>query len=172
MTGPAYVNAWAEFHDGDPNSRWRYVLARQLTPRVINPRAVAFVMLNPSTATGEQDDPTIRRCADFARQWQFDQLLVVNLFAYRSTDPAALRSLPYEEAVGPENDSVLRETAIRSDLVVAAWGVHGKGRGREVAAQLRQRGVQLYHLGLTKDGQPRHPLYLRRATLPQHWEAA
>lgn len=165
-----YVNAWAEFPNGDASSKWRLVLARQLTTRAVNPRVVTFIMLNPSTANGEEDDPTIRRCVDFARKWQFDQLLVVNLFAYRSTDPSVLRRLPHDEAVGPENGAVIQSTAARSALVVAAWGAHGGPRGTDVAQRLSRAGIALHHLGLTKSGQPRHPLYLARSVLPVRWE--
>jgi hypothetical protein len=129
---------------------------------------VAFVMLNPSTADHTLDDPTIRRCIDFAYHWGYGALEVVNLFALRSTDPKALRG-----AVGPVgacNDGAIIACAREASMVVCAWGTDGAldGRGDRVRAFLADysQGEKLYHLGLTKGGQPRHPLYLKADTLP------
>ena len=120
--------------------------------------SAVFVMLNPSTADADQDDPTIRRCLGFARAWQCDYLTVVNLFALRSTDPAAL--LAHPDPIGPENDDAIMKAVACADYVVAAWGVHGSIRGRGVA--VRQLILKpLRCLGLTKSGHPRHPLYVR-----------
>lgn len=122
-------------------------------------KRVLFVMLNPSTADERVDDPTIRRCVGFARQWGFRHLRVVNLFAARSTDPDALRDM--EDPVGPQNDEVLARELARADRVVAAWGVHGSLHGRDrVVLELGARG-DWWCLGVTKHGYPRHPLYVR-----------
>ncbi len=122
---------------------------------------VCFVMLNPSVADAARDDPTLRRCLGFARAWGFGALDVCNLFAYRTTDPAALASA--RDPVGPRNDRYLARAFGRATLVVAAWGAGGVlgGRAGEVAAAAR---CELRCLGLTKGGQPRHPLYVRAAT--------
>lgn len=159
---------WAVF---SPCGGYRYQLGRTLTPPGISPsRTCLFLMLNPSTADAFQLDPTVRRCIGFASSWGCDQLLVGNLFALRSTDPKAL----YETAdpVGAQNDSMLRELAELADVVVCAWGVHGahQDRGRVVRAAL-QPVFDLHHLGLTKDGHPRHPLYLPAVLTPQRWTA-
>ena len=126
---------------------------------------MVFVLLNPSTADTEADDPTIRRCMGFAKREGCGGIQVVNLFALRSTDPKALYSHP--DPVGPDNDEALLAAAASATTVVAAWGVHGAlhGRGDQVMTALRQAGVRLMALGRTKDGHPRHPLYLAGSTV-------
>jgi hypothetical protein len=138
---------------------------------------VAFVMLNPSTAGAIDDDATIRRCLGFARAWGFGGLVVRNLYALRSTEPANLWSHP--DPIGVDNDRYLARCAL-DELVVCAWGVHGArdGRGEAVAANLRalrsdlrKRGtVELHYLELTKEGQPRHPLYIKADRRPTRWD--
>lgn len=129
---------------------------------------VAFVMLNPSTANGLEDDPTIRRCIGFARTWGFSRLLVVNLFALRSTDPTKL--LTAENPTGGEaGDSAIRQCASLADLIVAAWGAKVPfGRDKEVERMLLEKR-QLHCLGFTKKGAPRHPLYMRGDVQPRRY---
>lgn len=148
----------------DPTGRYRYSLSRTWDSAL--PR-VAFVMLNPSTADGRADDPTIRRCIGFARRWGYGSLVVVNLFAYRTPSPAALaRAL---SPVGPDNDRHLRAARSRSAAMVAAWGVHGAllGRDQAVMALLARGRKPLLCLGTTRDGHPRHPLYLPADVQPR-----
>lgn len=125
--------------------------------------ALVIAGLNPSTADELQDDPTIRRGTGFARAWGHGGLVMVNLFAFRSTDPRRLREAA--DPIGPENDATLR-IMTEGRRVLLAWGVHGTlmGRDRAVIELLRDR--ELVTLGLTKDGHPRHPLYVPGATLP------
>src|SRR5881396_744410 len=105
--------------------RYRYRLWR----RWDRSRAVvAFVMLNPSTADAMHDDPTIRRCIGFARNWGFGGVDVVNLFALRATDPRALRRA--HDPVGPANDRHIASAGSRASLVILAWGAQGRLRGR------------------------------------------
>jgi hypothetical protein len=120
-------------------------------------------MLNPSTATEHEDDPTIRRCVDFARRWGYGSLEVGNLFDVRSTDPSFLYH--FSDRVSPANDNVLIGIVQRAACVVAAWGVHGKlgGRGRQVL-NLLGNWKEIHCLGLTAEGQPRHPLYVPAIT--------
>lgn len=120
------------------------------------------LMLNPSTADATLDDPTIRRCRGFAKGWGMGGLVVVNLFAFRATSPAALKSSA--DPVGPENDDAIHDAVVGSRAVVAAWGVHGRllGRADQVLGLLREIGREPMCLGVTKDGYPRHPLYVRR----------
>lgn len=127
---------------------------------------VGFVMLNPSTADAEQDDPTIRRCIGFAKSWGGGNLIVGNLFALRSTDPRAL--LTASDPVGPANDNYLREIALQSDILVAAWGAHSLAiaRGKAVSKILPGK---LHCLGTTKQGHPRHPLYVPASTELFKW---
>jgi hypothetical protein len=124
---------------------------------------LAFVMLNPSTADGKVDDPTIRRCIHFAKAWGYGGLIVGNLFALRATDPAEL----YEHAdpVGPDNDMHLAEIAQDSHQTVMAWGAHmiAVQRGVKVAAMSWRNPCALK---ITKDGHPGHPLYVSGATQP------
>ncbi len=131
---------------------YRYALGR----RWADGPAVLFVMLNPSTADASRDDPTIRRCIGFARAWGFGSLLVGNLFAYRATAPDEMRAAA--DPIGPDNDEWLSRLIGRSGLVVAAWGAHGGHLGRDRAVRALRR--EWVHLGLTKGGHPRHPLYV------------
>jgi hypothetical protein len=122
--------------------------------------AIAFCMLNPSTADARRDDPTIRRCIGFARGWGYGGIEVVNIFALRATDPRDLRSA--DDPIGPRNDAFMLRAAALSPVVIA-WGVHGALRDRGANA-LRLFGprARLLVLGRTRSGAPRHPLYLRR----------
>lgn len=148
----------------DPSDEYRYSLWRTWDSAL--PR-VAFVMLNPSTADHRIDDPTIRRCMGFARQWGYGSLSVVNLFAYRTPSPAALARAA--DPVGPDNDRYLRAACRRARDIVLAWGTHGSlhGRDRAVLDLLGRGRKPLLCLGTTRDGHPRHPLYLPRDTRPQ-----
>ena len=124
---------------------------------------VMFIMLNPSTADATADDPTIRRCIGFARAWGYGGVRVGNLFAWRTPYPQALRSAL--DPIGRENDGALCELAEGAALVVAAWGVHGMWLAR--ARTVRQRFTRPLHaLGITKSGEPAHPLRLRRTCTP------
>ena len=139
------------------DGRYRYRLWRRWD---LSRPAIAFCMLNPSTADARRDDPTIRRCIGFARDWGYGGIEVVNIFALRATDPRALRSA--RDPVGPRNDAFMLRAAARSPLVIA-WGVHGALRDRESAAlKLLGARSRLLALGRTRSGAPRHPLYLRR----------
>ena len=143
--------------------RHRYTLERTFRERG---NTVLFVCLNPSTADEVRDDPTIRRCAGYAQRWGFSRLVVCNLFALRSTDPRALYE--HSDPIGPANDHHLLDEAGRADRIVAAWGAHGgyKQRGETVLRMLLELEREVHMLGQTKDGQPRHPLYLRADTEP------
>jgi hypothetical protein len=121
-------------------------------------------MLNPSTATESVLDPTVRRCMGFSRQWGCGGLRVVNLFALRATDPKQLKEA--QDPVGPENDKCIKAAVASAELVVCAWGTHGKLLGRGAAVQKLLAYRHLHHLGLTKEGHPKHPLYLKKDLLP------
>lgn len=146
---------------------YRYTLTRVWEP--LGQKAL-FVMLNPSTATEVQNDPTVERCERRARALGFGSFRVTNIFAFRATDPKIMRAAA--DPVGPENDAAIREGADWADQVVCAWGTHGAhlGRGPVVEALLRRSGASLYHLGLSKDGHPKHPLYIGYETQPQLWD--
>lgn len=145
---------------------YRYVLSRRWGP---GPGAV-FVMLNPSTADATVDDPTIRRCIGFARAWGLKALLVVNLYALRSPDPALLWTAP--DAVGPDNDHWLKRELVLADHigspVIAAWGAHA--RADRVRAVMALPGADRFQcLARNKDGSPKHPLYQPADTIPTPW---
>lgn len=136
--------------------RYRHALHRRWGAGPV----LGWVMLNPSTATETQDDPTITRCVGRARALGFGGIAVANLFAFRATSPKGLRLVA--DPVGPDADFALREALDGAAQVVCAWGNHGAllGRGAQVLGQLRAAGPPLRHLGLTARGQPRHPLYV------------
>ena len=121
-------------------------------------------MLNPSTADASQDDPTIRRVRTFTKAAGYGGFVVVNLFAYRSTDPKALRGLVFGIAVGPDNDEhIVHECIGRS--VVCAWGANRTwGREKRVLELLRAAAAEVLCLGLTKYGAPLHPLMIPSGT--------
>ncbi|MGY6694408.1 MAG: DUF1643 domain-containing protein [Roseinatronobacter sp.] len=146
---------------------YRYVLTREWN--VGSPRAV-FVMLNPSTATEIQNDPTVERCERRARALGFGAFRVCNIFAFRATDPRVMRAAT--DPVGPENDAAIQESAQWADMVICAWGTHGAhlSRGPRVASLLRSSGKRLWHLGVTKDGHPKHPLYIGYRVQPMPWD--
>lgn len=161
----------------DLNGVYRYELGRQSNAeaRPTGDAPLVFIMLNPSTADHEVEDPTIRRCLGYARAWSRDTVKILNLFALRSTDPAALYAV--NDPVGPENDAVI-EAEIEASILepaqmfICAWGVHGgyRDRDRAVLAMFERHGVTPYCLGTTKDSFPKHPLYLRKDVEPVPYE--
>ena len=144
---------------------YRYLLTRVWGS---GPKAL-FIMLNPSTATEVQNDPTVERCERRARALGFGSFRVTNIFAYRATDPQVMRSVA--DPVGPDNDAAIWRSLDWADQVICAWGNHGlhMGRGAQVRAMLRDSGARLFHLGLTGQDQPRHPLYVGYDQQPQPW---
>lgn len=133
---------------------------------------VAFVMLNPSTADERRNDPTVERCERRARALGYGAFAVVNIFAFRATDPANLKRA--KRPIGPGNTQAITDALHWADDVIAAWGAHGAhlGQGDKIRAMLAQSGVPVLHLGLTKAGHPRHPLYVAYAAPLQPWEFA
>ncbi len=126
-------------------------------------QVMVWIMLNPSTADAEEDDPTIRRCMGFARSNGCGSINVVNLYAYRTTDPKEL--LKVQDPIGPENDHWLSVTCAQYNIkVVCGWGNFEVDNKRaNVVMQERKKFDSLYRFGpTTKSGQPRHPLYLKR----------
>jgi hypothetical protein len=144
--------------------RYRYSLLRQWAqgPRVL------WVMLNPSTADGTNDDPTIRKVRGFSERWGFGSLEVVNLFAWRTTDPMDLARAGREgkDIVGPENDDAILAALPRASLVVAAWGAHEKGERARVVTALLTQHTDLMLVRRTRRGAPEHPLYLPYSLTP------
>lgn len=152
-----------------PCESYRYLLTRVWDAAG---EKVLFVMLNPSTATEIQNDPTVERCERRARALGFGAFRVTNIFAYRATDPKVMRA--QADPVGPQNDAAILESAAWADRIICAWGSHGAhlGRGAAVETMLRATGRPLHHLGLNQDGQPKHPLYIGYAVQPMLWDHA
>jgi len=129
---------------------------------------VAFVMLNPSTADDTTDDATIRSCTRLAKKWQYGALIVVNTNPNRSTNPKLTPEPTEFDLI--ENDEYLRRAAFWGHRIVLAWGNHVDAQLRDRALEvLEETGHDLFHLGLTKKGEPKHPLYLPATTTLERW---
>lgn len=141
---------------------YRYLLRRVWDHA--KPRAL-IVMLNPSTADAEIDDPTIRSCHRLLRGIGYGSFEVVNLFALRTTDPSGLCKVA--DPVGPRNDAMTEAAVLRCDVAICAWGAHSMATGsRQIVVQniLRSRRPALYCFGKAKHGAPKHPLYIKSGT--------
>lgn len=163
--------AWAKF---DPTCTYRYSLGREWAPITGRPGALlAWVMLNPSTADADVLDPTLRRCRAFSRRFGYAGMVILNLFGLRSPDPRRLAG--HHDAVGPDNDDEITTWLSRPAVgaVVCAWGAHREahdsGRADTVLRIVNDSGKPTYVLGLTKDGHPKHPLYLPSETPLTEW---
>ena len=127
-----------------------------------------FIMLNPSTADAGADDPTIRKCVGFARRWDCGRITVVNLFAYRATDPSRLKTA--SDPIGPDND-VWIARAVKGwpdgqppKHIICAWGPKGRLFGRAQTVRGTFRSCPLEAIRLAREGEPCHPLMLPYAT--------
>lgn len=158
-------HSWSEAVYSDCE-KYRYALTRVWDDSA---RRVMFVMLNPSKANEIANDPTVERCERRARALGYGAFRVTNIFAWRDTDPYTMRKAA--KPIGPENHRTLVSGAEWADDIIAAWGAHGEHleQGDAMRDLLRATGAPLYHLGLTKAGHPRHPLYISYQTQPQPW---
>lgn len=153
----------------DLDGNYRYSLYREWEPK--SP-SVTWLMLNPSTATDEELDPTLRRCAEFTAGWGYGRFDVVNLFAYRSTDPDGLLNADVGDPVGPRNDAAIVEACKRATLVICGGGrnIERTGlSGRDTHVLRLLRSIPLSVLRLTEGGHPHHPLYLPADLRPYGW---
>lgn len=170
----ADVTSSAEF---SPDKVHRYILTRSW-PSLQRPnQKVCFIGLNPSTADGVEDDPTIRRCMNFSERWGYAGIIMVNLYAYRSTEPEPLRNVI--DAVGEANNQAIINVAAEAALVVPAWGgsiakIDSQWEHREEARCCQVLDLvgreNLKVLGLTTQGQPRHPLFVKKAEPLVDWK--
>lgn len=145
----------------DASGRYRYLLWRRWSADA----KLVFIMLNPSTADAQTTDATIRRCIGFAQTWGYGALEVVNLFALKSTHPQHLQNAA--DPIGPECDRYLLAATASAERTVVAWGNWGRLHQRDRAVlKLLHPYMPFYCLGLNQTGQPRHPLYLRKAVKP------
>ena len=149
-----------------PDRRYRYSLVHRWNP-LFGDRLILWIGLNPSTADERRLDPTLTRIAAFSKREGFDGFWMANLFALRTPYPEEMRADP--EPVGPDNDAALLRAASRCEAVVAAWGAGGffLDRARHVAQLLA--GHTLHCLGTTRDGSPRHPLYVPASQALTPW---
>lgn len=139
--------------------------------------SAVFLMLNPSVASAFINDPTVRRGMRFAAAWGCDVYQAANIHPLRSTQPEALvpwvRRMSGDDwaALQRENNEQIRLACIGARYVIAAWGTHGelRGQGQAIREVCSGYGIRLHHLGLTKDGHPKHPLYIKGGTEPQKW---
>lgn len=157
---PVQQDAWAETsRDG----RYRYLLGRRWGDGPL----MVWVLANPSTADALTDDPTVRRCVGFAGAHGSGGLLLVNLWGWRATDPRSLVRVP--DPVGPGNDrAIAGALAASAGPVVLGWGSRADpSRVRAVLALLGER--PRHCLGTTRDGHPRHPLYVPGVTRLRPW---
>ena len=134
---------------------YRYSLSRVWDKKK---KYVLFIGLNPSTANEEAEDPTIRRCVNYAKDWGYGGFMMVNLFAYRTTLPSNLKKVKYP--VGSENDKYIVTLSKKADITVAAWGNNGNLYSRD--KQVLSLVPNLKCLKVNKSGQPAHPLYLKK----------
>lgn len=154
-----YVGRGAQLSE---DGRYRYSLTR-IWSQALSGRLIV-IGLNPSTADATQDDPTIRRCVRFAQREALGGLVMLNLFAFRATNPDDLAECC--DPIGPDNDQRIWQTAMRykvDGVILAAWGAHRSAsalRVAQVCALVGQAGGRLRCLGVTKRGHPRHPLYV------------
>lgn len=160
-----------------PCRKYRYTLWREWDEvplwSAANGRAnhyVQFIGLNPSTADETQDDPTIRRCIGFAKAWGYGALCMTNLFAWRDTDPKAMKKAG-DSVAGIDNQHHLLQCASNAGIVIAAWGRDGAHLNQDlnVRQYMDSINIPLHHPGLNSDGTPKHPLYLKKTTKPEPW---
>ena len=161
MTGTAVLS---------PCETWRYRLERVLAG---DGPVAAILGVNPSTATAEIDDQTIRKDIGFGIRLGWSRIIKGNLFAFRATDVRELRTA--RDPIGPDNDAHLDQIMRDADVVVAAWGPGAKlppelrNRYRRVLTIADRAGKPLWCWGRSKDGSPRHPLMLAYATPLELW---
>lgn len=146
---------------------YRYALIRNWTSPLLDEevKRVAFIGLNPSTADATKNDPTVRRCIQFAKDWGYTGIVMLNAFAYRATDPHVMKMAV--DPTGGQNDSVLAHVCDQMDCVVACWGTHCGHRRRDAELSLLlPQHAPIDCLGFTQGGLPKHPLYLKSSTVP------
>ena len=143
--------------------KYRYTLEHTWA---IGTGTVLFIGLNPSTADHRDDDPTIRRCVQFAVDWGFNKLIATNIFAYRPTYPEDAKQT--QRPVGLQNDFWVQRSYRSAQLAVACWGNEGSHMGR--STQIREHLPRLHFLKMNRSEQPGHPLYLRATVKPQLWQ--
>jgi hypothetical protein len=150
------------------DERYRYALVREWNAALDK---LVVIGLNPSTADEVVNDPTVTRCVKRANSLMCGGLVMLNLFAWRATDPMGMRA--QVDPIGSMNDAVLLAMAVKRPVVLAAWGNNGilRNRAQFVTDLLISAGVTLHSLAVTELGQPQHPLYIPYSKAPSVWRA-
>jgi len=139
--------------------KYRYSLTRIWNDDTFSAPLLVFVGLNPSTADAEKDDPTIRRCIGFAKDWGYRGIVMLNIFAYRATNPREIKDVP--DKIGKYNDVFLNNFAGDNNYdVIFCWGAFPEYKWR--MNQVENIFTHGKPIALSKDGFPRHPLYLKK----------
>lgn len=153
-----------------PCGLYRYRLERKVAEGA---RSACLIMVNPSTADGDQDDATIRKVRGFAERNDIGRVIVVNKLAYRATDVRDVAKAM--DPIGPENDEHIAQAVRDADLTILAWGPVGKlppylrRRWLEVIAIAQRHRTVLHCIGTAQCGQPRHPLMTPYTTPITEW---
>lgn len=148
---------------GGEAEEYRYLLWRGW----LGQRTITWLMCNPSVADELVLDSTLRRCWSFSEKWGFGRMEIVNLFAFRATEPKVMKAVAGMgvDVIGPRNDDFILHSAISAERVVCGWGMNDfGGRGDVVVNMLTMRAMELFALKVTKDGAPGHPLYVKGDT--------
>ena len=160
--------SWAELSEC---GKYRYAIGRRW---LATKPMILWIMLNPSTADHNHEDPTIRRVIDYSQRWGFGAMVVCNLWPMRTAYPWILFDMPLKDALGPDgvNDRHIRFFADHAEKIICAWGANGQklGQGERVRQMLNGEGLELNSLRMTKTEQPSHPLYLPKKLEPVQWE--
>lgn len=144
--------------------RYRYDLMRRWNTEG---RKIVFIGLNPSTADEETNDPTVTRCMRWAYRWSYSEMHMLNIFAYRSTDPKQLDKVI--DPVGSETDRYISQECEDAETVICCWGNWGKYLDRGQEARYLLNHLELWCFDITKLGQPKHPLYLPNGIIPRRF---
>lgn len=143
--------------------QYRYILWRKWSLAEAG-RYAMLIGLNPSTADESINDPTVRRCIDFAKKWGMDGMYMMNAYAFRATDPAVMKKQP--TPVGWHNDEALALVAKQCEIIVAAWGNHcTEDRSKKVIEIVESVGKTIQCFELNQNGSPKHPLYVKGDTV-------
>lgn len=149
------------------DEKYRYLLYREWGARPNAPAMVA-ILLNPSTADADVSDPTVTRVIDFATHWGYGGLILANIFALRATDPKELKQA--DDPVGEYNNFYLDRLFTGGyGRILLGWGNLGALRKRSTEVLDRASSTELFCLGTTQRGEPKHPLYLAASTLVERY---
>lgn len=155
---------WREWRGTHDRANWRWFGCKDgAGAEMGEPKAAVFVMLNPSTADGARDDATIRKCVAFCRRWRYERLEVVNLFAFRSRHPKDLLAmLARGDPIGPRNQESVERACRKAGVIVCGWGANVERMQSWFVENVRGwiGDRPTFALGFTKDGHPKHPLYV------------